>query len=61
MELLENDVDRSALGRHALETIRSQTGATARTAQALEMLLAENSAHAGAPTPVAQARAARRE
>jgi 3-deoxy-D-manno-octulosonic-acid transferase len=61
MELLENDVDRAALGRHALETIRAQTGATARTAQALEMLLAENSAHPGAPTPVAQARAAREE
>ncbi len=61
MELLENDVDRAALGRHALETIRSQTGATARTAQALETLLAENSAHPGAPTPVAQARAARKE
>jgi 3-deoxy-D-manno-octulosonic-acid transferase len=61
MELLENDVDRAALGRHALETIRSQTGATARTAQALEMLLAENSAHPGAPTPIAQARAGRDE
>jgi 3-deoxy-D-manno-octulosonic-acid transferase len=61
MELLENDADRAALGRHALETIRSQTGATARTAQALEMLLAENSAHPGAPTPVAPARAARKE
>jgi len=61
MELLENDVDRAALGRHAFETIRSQTGATARTAQALEMLLAENSAHPGAPTAVAQTRAARKE
>jgi 3-deoxy-D-manno-octulosonic-acid transferase len=61
MELLENDVDRAALGRHALETIRSQTGATARTAQALEMLLAENSAHPGAPTPIAEARAGREQ
>jgi 3-deoxy-D-manno-octulosonic-acid transferase len=61
MELLENDVDRAALGRHALETIRSQTGATARTAQALGMLLTEDSAHPGAPTPVPQARAARKE
>jgi 3-deoxy-D-manno-octulosonic-acid transferase len=61
MELLENDVDRAALGRHALETIRSQTGATARTAQALEMLLAENSAHPDAPTPIAQARAGQHE
>jgi 3-deoxy-D-manno-octulosonic-acid transferase len=61
MELLENEDDRAALGRHALETIRSQTGATARTAQALQMLLAESSAHPGAPTPAAQARAAREE
>ncbi len=61
MELLENDVDRAALGRHAFETIRSQTGATARTAQALEMLLAENSAHPSAPTPAAQAPAAGKE
>jgi 3-deoxy-D-manno-octulosonic-acid transferase len=61
MELLENDVDRAALGRHALETIRSQTGATVRTAQALGMLLTEDSAHPGAPTPVPQARAARKE
>jgi len=61
MELLENDVDRAALGRHALETIRSQTGATSRTAQALQMLLAENRAHRGAPIPVAQAPAAGKE
>jgi 3-deoxy-D-manno-octulosonic-acid transferase len=61
MELLENDVDRAALGRHALETIGSQTGATARTAQALQMLLAENRAHPGAPIPVAPAPAAGKE
>jgi len=61
MELLENDVDRAALGRHALETIRSETGATARTAQALQMLLAENRAHPGAPIPVAPAPAAGKE
>jgi 3-deoxy-D-manno-octulosonic-acid transferase len=61
MELLENDLDRAALGRHALETIRSQTGATTRTAQALQMLLAENRAHRGAPIPVAQAPAAGKE
>src|ERR1700736_5846744 len=61
MELLENATDRAALGRNALETIRSQTGATARTAQALEMLLAENSAPPRAPIPLARARAARKE
>jgi 3-deoxy-D-manno-octulosonic-acid transferase len=61
MELLENDGDRAALGKHALETLRSQTGATARTAQALHMLFVENRAHPGAPIPVAQAPAARKQ
>jgi len=40
MELLENDAERKALGRGASETVRSQAGATARTADALEELLA---------------------
>jgi 3-deoxy-D-manno-octulosonic-acid transferase len=60
MELLENTADRAVLGRHAIETISSQTGATERTAQALHMLLAQ-SAHLGAQTSVVQTRAARKE
>jgi 3-deoxy-D-manno-octulosonic-acid transferase len=40
MELLANDVERKALGQRAAETMRSQTGATARTADALQELLA---------------------
>jgi 3-deoxy-D-manno-octulosonic-acid transferase len=40
MELLANDGERRALGQRAAETMRSQIGATARTADALEELLA---------------------
>jgi 3-deoxy-D-manno-octulosonic-acid transferase len=40
LELLANDAERIALGRRAAETMRSQVGATARTANALEELLA---------------------
>ena len=40
MELLENDAERMALGRRAVETMRSQLGATKRTADALQELLA---------------------
>jgi 3-deoxy-D-manno-octulosonic-acid transferase len=39
MELLSNRSAREALGRRAAETLRSQTGATRRTAEALEKLL----------------------
>lgn len=39
MHLLENHEERLALGRRAKETIQSQTGATARTLQALKTLL----------------------
>jgi len=46
MELAANDAERVALGRRALETMQSQAGATARTVQALEKLLAENCASA---------------
>jgi 3-deoxy-D-manno-octulosonic-acid transferase len=38
MQLLDNDDERAALGRRAKETIQSQTGATARTLQALTAL-----------------------
>jgi 3-deoxy-D-manno-octulosonic-acid transferase len=40
MELLANDAERRALGRCALETMRSQVGATARTADQLMELMA---------------------
>jgi 3-deoxy-D-manno-octulosonic-acid transferase len=40
LELLANAAERRALGRRAAETMRSQTGATARTADALQELLA---------------------
>jgi 3-deoxy-D-manno-octulosonic-acid transferase len=40
LELLANDTERIALGRRAAETMRSQSGATARTAEELQKLLA---------------------
>jgi 3-deoxy-D-manno-octulosonic-acid transferase len=40
MELLANDSERKALGHRAAETMRSQTGASARTADELQNLLA---------------------
>jgi 3-deoxy-D-manno-octulosonic-acid transferase len=40
LELLANDVERQALGQRAAETMRSQIGATARTADELQELLA---------------------
>jgi 3-deoxy-D-manno-octulosonic-acid transferase len=40
MELLANDVERRALGKRAAETMRSQVGATERTAGELQKLLA---------------------
>ncbi|MGA8213161.1 MAG: 3-deoxy-D-manno-octulosonic acid transferase [Candidatus Sulfotelmatobacter sp.] len=40
MELLANDAERIALGKRAAETMRSQIGATARTADELRELLA---------------------
>jgi len=39
MELLANETARAALGRRAAETLRSQTGATQKTAEALGRLL----------------------
>ena len=39
MELLSNDAERTALGRRAAETLRSQAGATGRTLRFLEKLL----------------------
>ena len=40
LELLANDAERRALGQRAAETMRSQIGATARTAGELQELLA---------------------
>jgi 3-deoxy-D-manno-octulosonic-acid transferase len=41
LELLANDAERAALGQRAAETMRSQIGATMRTADDLQRLLAE--------------------
>jgi 3-deoxy-D-manno-octulosonic-acid transferase len=40
LELLAKDEERKTLGRRAANTVQSQTGATARTADAIEELLA---------------------
>ncbi len=42
MQLLADDAERLALGRRALETIRSQMGATSRTLEALKTLSASD-------------------
>jgi 3-deoxy-D-manno-octulosonic-acid transferase len=39
LELFSNEAERAALGRRAAETLRSQTGATQKTIEALEKLL----------------------
>lgn len=44
MELLANTAERLALGQRAAETMKSQTGATLRTVEALAALIAEKSA-----------------
>jgi len=49
MQLLDNDDERAALGRRAKETIQSQMGATARTLQALTVLLPQT-AHPAPPS-----------
>ena len=41
MHLLDHDVERMALGRRAKETVLSQMGATSRTVEALQALLAQ--------------------
>ena len=40
MELLSNDAERTALGRRAAETLHSQMGATQRTVEAIDKLMA---------------------
>ena len=42
LELLANDAERRALGQRAAETMRTQIGATARTADELQRLLAQS-------------------
>jgi 3-deoxy-D-manno-octulosonic-acid transferase len=44
MQLLADDAERRALGRRAQEAMRSQTGATSRTLQALKILIADGRA-----------------
>lgn len=53
MELLANEPERAALGRRAAETVRSQTGATLRTVQALERLLARGQTQLPSPAQTA--------
>jgi 3-deoxy-D-manno-octulosonic-acid transferase len=54
MQLLNDDQERRALGQRAEETLHLQTGATARTLEALKGLLAEQSAGPGMSTQGAQ-------
>jgi hypothetical protein len=56
MHLLDDDVERMALGRRAKETILSQMGATSRTLDALQSLVAPH----GGSRP-ASARAAHKD
>ena len=49
MQLLADDAERLALGRRALETIRSQMGATSRTLEALKTLSASDNNRSGGP------------
>jgi 3-deoxy-D-manno-octulosonic-acid transferase len=51
MELISNEVARQALGQRAAETLRSQRGATQRTADALQKLLEPVSTTIAAGTP----------
>jgi len=47
MELISNPAERAALGRRAAETLESQTGASKRTADALQELLQPSSISSG--------------
>jgi len=53
MQLLADDAERLALGRRALETIRSQMGATSRTMDALKTLVAPNATSRALPAQAA--------
>jgi 3-deoxy-D-manno-octulosonic-acid transferase len=52
LELLGNDQERRELGQRAARLLTSQSGATLRTAEALEELLAMNSSHLGSTQSV---------
>jgi 3-deoxy-D-manno-octulosonic-acid transferase len=51
LELFSNEAERTALGRRAADTLRSQTGATQKTIEALEKLLKPSSS--GVPSAMA--------
>jgi len=51
LELISHGAARKALGQRAAETLRSQTGATRRTADALQKLLESVAATVGSGTP----------
>jgi 3-deoxy-D-manno-octulosonic-acid transferase len=51
MELIADEPTRKALGQNALETLRSQSGATERTLAALEKLLPASQPEAALPKP----------
>ena len=53
MHLLDHDVERMALGRRAKETVLSQMGATSRTVEALQALLAQSADPRRASAPAA--------
>jgi 3-deoxy-D-manno-octulosonic-acid transferase len=53
MQLLADDAERQALGQRALETMRSQMGATARTLEALIRLVADDRDSAVVPAQAA--------
>jgi len=61
MDLLANDAERLALGSRALETVRSQTGATARTLQALKSLLSKETLRPPSSSPIVQLQPAQKE
>jgi len=52
MDLLSHEAERLALGRRGAETLRSQMGATERTANALEKLLESTSDGVGSQTTI---------
>ena len=53
MQLLADDAERLGLGRRALETIRSQMGATSRTLEALKTLIPSDRDPLPVPAPAA--------
>jgi len=53
MQLLADDAERRALGRRALETMRSQMGATSRTLEALRSLAEADRDPAAVPAKAA--------